>query len=149
MHLWGKEDLYYKPTCYQISLSPTANAGWRAEIYASYGNTKTITKSYRFLWKILYLDVDQGYFCFVRLAIFDQLTSAHIIQDTIASLIPDHMQSGNILQTSSCLGNASVWSSSHLCAKMAAFSTQLTEKFTKLKLSKIKISCAVAVHSNE
>lgn len=39
----------------------------------------------------------------------------------IVNLTPDCMQSGNVLQLGSCLGNVSVCSAAHLCAKMAAF----------------------------
>lgn len=66
----------------------------------------------------------------------------------IVNLIPNFMQSGNILQSGSCLGNVSVCSTAHLCTKMAAFPPQFTEKFMKLELSKNKTSCAIAVHTN-
>lgn len=67
----------------------------------------------------------------------------------VVNLVPYSMQRGNILQIGFCLGNVSVCSTAHLCTKMAAFSPQFTEKFTKLELSKNKTSCAVTVHTNE
>lgn len=137
-----------------MSLSSTVNASWQAEINASYWDTKASQKAttsfekhvFRCRSRIL-LFCQLGHF--FNFLCFKSTQLAYVIKDTIVSLIPDHMQSGNILQTSSCLGNASVGSLSHLCAKMAAFSPQLTEKFTKLELSKNKPSCATAMHSKK
>lgn len=99
--------------------------------------------------KNVYLDVDQGYFHFVSLAIFWSTHLAYLIKDMIVNLISNCMQIGNILWIGSCFGNVSVCSTAHLCTEMAAFFPQFTETLTKLELSKNKTSSAVAVHTNK
>lgn len=145
MHLWRKNSFIKNQHVIRDSLLSPVDASWQAEINVSYWKAPQKANSFeKWIFRCR-----SRILSFFQLGHFWSTHLAYLIKDVIVNLIPDCMQSGNILEISSCLGNVSVCSSAHLCTKMAAFSPQFTEKFTKLKLSKNKTSCAIAMHTNE